>query len=80
MMTSTTWEVVRVEMVYWADDEYFKFLHQQIKELHMERSQGFIISVYRALMGNRHKTRRRKVTGIPPNTSDHGVTLTSNPD
>ena len=31
----------------------------------MERSQGFITSVYRALISSRHKT-RRQVTGIPP--------------
>ena len=30
----------RMEMVYQADDEYFEFLNQQVKELHMERSQG----------------------------------------
>ena len=56
----------KMEMVYQADDEYFEFLDQQVKELHMERSQGFITSVYRALMGSRHKTRRKQVTGIPP--------------
>ena len=56
----------KMEMVYWADDEYFEFLDQQVKELHMERSQGFITSVYRALTGSRCKTRRRQVTGIPP--------------
>ena len=56
----------KMEMVYWADDEYFMFLDQQVKELHMERSQGFIMSVYRDLMGSRHKTRRRQVTSIPP--------------
>ena len=32
----------------------------------MERSQGFITSVYRALTGSRCKTRRRQVNGIPP--------------
>ena len=32
----------------------------------MERRQGFITSVYRSLMGSRHKTRRRQVTSIPP--------------
>ena len=56
----------KMEMVYWADDEYFEFLDQQVKELHMERSQGFITSVYRALTGSRHKTRRIQVTSIPP--------------
>ena len=25
----------KMEMVYWADDEYFEFLDQQVKELHM---------------------------------------------
>ena len=32
----------------------------------MERSQGLITSVFRALKGTRHKTRRRQVTGILP--------------
>ena len=32
----------------------------------MERSQGFITIVFRALAGSRHKTRRRQVTRIPP--------------
>ena len=32
----------------------------------MERSQGFITNVNRALTGSRCKTRRRQVTGIPP--------------
>ena len=54
------------EMVYWADDKYIKFLDQQLKELSMERSQGFITNVYRDLMGSRCKTRKKQVTGIPP--------------
>ena len=33
-----------MEMVYQADNWYLKFLHQQVKKLHMERSQGFITS------------------------------------
>ena len=56
----------KMEMVYQADDRYFKFLDQQVKKLHMERSQGLITSVYRALTDSRCKTRRRQVTGIPP--------------
>ena len=56
----------RMEMVYWTDDEYFEFLNQQVKELHMESSQGLITSMFRALTGSRCKTRRRQVTGIPP--------------
>ena len=49
----------KMEMIYWTDDKYFKFLNQWVKELHMERSQGFITSVFRALRGSRHKTRRK---------------------
>ena len=56
----------KMEMFYQADDEYFEFLNQQVKELHIERSQGFIKSVFRALAGSRHKRRRKQVTGIPP--------------
>ena len=32
----------------------------------MERSQGLITSVFRALTGSRHKTRRKQVTGMLP--------------
>ena len=56
----------KMEMVYQADDQYFEFLHQQVKELHMERSQGFITSILMALTGSRQKTRMRQVTGILP--------------
>ena len=56
----------KMEMVYQADDEYFGFLDQQVKEIHIERSQGIITSVFRALRGSRCKTRRKQVTGIPP--------------
>ena len=49
----------KMEMVYQADDQYFEFLNQKVKELHMERSQGLITSVFRALTGRRHKTRRK---------------------
>ena len=41
-------------------------LDQQVKELHMERSQGFITSIFRALTSSRNKTRRKQVTGILP--------------
>ena len=37
----------KMKMVYQADDKYFKFLDQQVKELYMERSQGFIANVFR---------------------------------
>ena len=49
----------KMEMVYHTDDQYFEFLNQQVKELHMERGQGFIKSVFRALTGSRCKTRRK---------------------
>ena len=35
----------KMEMVYQANDQYFKCLDQQVKKLHIERSQGFITSV-----------------------------------
>ena len=54
----------KMEMVYQVDDQYFKFLNQQVKEVHMERSQGFITSVFRALTGSRFQTRRKQLTGI----------------
>ena len=56
----------KMETVYWADDKYFEVLDQQVKELHMERGQGFITSVFRALTGGRHKTQRKQLSGIPP--------------
>ena len=56
----------KMEMVGHADDQYSKVIDQKVKELHMERSQGFIRSVFRTLTGCQHKTRRRQVTGIPP--------------
>ena len=56
----------KMEMVYWADDKYFEFLNQQVKEIHMVGSQGFITSMFRALTGSRCKTRRKQVTRILP--------------
>ena len=55
-----------MEMVYQDDDSYSEFLNQQVKELHMEKSQGFIKSIFRSLAGSRCKTRRKQVTGIQP--------------
>ena len=68
-----------MEMVYQADNQYFKFLDQQVKELHTERSQGFIASVFRALTGRRPKTRRKQVTGLlsMPVTIGSYTTVTS---
>ena len=42
----------KMEMVYQANDWYFEFFNQQVMELHTERSQGFITSVFRALTGS----------------------------
>ena len=56
----------KMEMTYQADDWYLEFFDQQVKELHMERSQWFITNIFRALTGSRCKTRRRQVTGILP--------------
>ena len=53
----------KMEMAYQADDWYFKFLNQQVKELHMERSQGFITRIIKALTDSRCK-----------NANDHWVT------
>ena len=69
----------KMEMVYQADNWYFKFLDQQVKELHMERSQGFIISVFRALTGSRCKTRREGGNRHTTNAGDHRVTHPCNP-
>ena len=55
----------KMKMVYQANHQSFEFLDQQVKELYMERSQGFITSTFRALTGSRCKTRRKKVTSIP---------------
>ena len=43
----------KMEMVYQVNDWYAEFLDQQVKELCMERSQGFITSIFRALTGSR---------------------------
>ena len=56
----------KIEMVYHTNDWYFESLNQQVKKLHIERSQGIIKSVFRALTGSRHKTRMKQVTGILP--------------
>ena len=56
----------KIEMVYQANDWYLEFLNQQVKELHIKRSQWFITSMFRALTGSRHKTRKKQVNGIPP--------------
>ena len=72
----------KMEMVYQADDMYFEFLDQEVKKLYMERSQGFIMSLYRALTGSRYKTKRRQVTSIPPTpltTESHTLATQNEP-
>ena len=69
----------KMEIVYWADDKYFEFLNQQVKEIHMERSQGFITNVFRALTGHKCKTRRKQVAGIPPTLVTIGLHTPATP-
>ena len=64
----------KMEMVYQASSQYFEFLNQQVKKLHMERSQGFSTNIFGALTGSRCKTRRKQVTSIlstPVTTGSH---------
>ena len=70
----------KMEMVYQADAQYFEFLNQQVKQLHVERSHGFIKSVFRALTCSRCKTRRKQVTGIPPMLVTIGPHTPCNPN
>ena len=71
----------KMETIYQADNQYFKFLENQVRELHVERSHGIFASVSWALTGSRHKTRRRWVTGIQPTPVTVGsATSTTIPD
>ena len=47
-----------IETVYQVDDQCFEFLKGQVREVQKERSQGFITSVFWALIGSRCKTRK----------------------
>ena len=38
---------------------------EQVRELKEEKNQSILVSVFRALTGSRHRTRRRQMTGIP---------------
>ena len=58
----------KMEAIYQVDDQHFEFFEGQVKELQVERSQSIITSVFPALKGSRHKTRRRQVTGMPLTT------------
>ena len=57
----------KMETIFQADDQFFKFFEEQVKELQVERSQSIIKSIFRALMGRRWKTKSRQVTRKPPN-------------
>ena len=56
----------KMETKYQVDDQFFEFFEEQVKELHVERSQSIITSVVCALMGSRDKMRRRQVTSMLP--------------
>ena len=56
----------KMETVYQVDNQSLEFFEGQVRELQVEKNQGFITSDLWALMGSRHKTRRRQVTGIQP--------------
>ena len=52
---------------YQANDQYFNFFEEEVKDLQAKKSKGIITSVsFLALTGSRHKIRRRQMTGIPP--------------
>ena len=55
----------KMDAIYQADDQYFDFFEEQIRELQAKKSQGIIRSVFLVLTGSRHKT-RRQVASIPP--------------
>ena len=57
-----------MDVIYQADDQYFDFFEEQVKELQAKKNQGIKTSVLLALTGSRHKMRRRQVTGIPLTT------------
>ena len=56
----------KMEDICQADDRYFGFLEGQIRELKEEKNQSILVSMFRALTGSRHRTKRRQVTCIPP--------------
>ena len=68
-----------METVYQVGGQCFEFFEGQVRELQVEKSQGFITSIFWALTGSRHETRRRQVRGIPPTpvTSGSATPLTT---
>ena len=79
--TSTTLQVVRWKPPARWMNSTLEYFEGQVRELQAERSQGIITSVFGALMGSRHKTRRRQVTSIPSTPVTAGsATTTTVPD
>ena len=64
-----------MENINQADEQYFDFLKGQAGELKAEKNQSILATVFRALTGSSHRTKRRQVTGILPTA----VTLESTP-
>ena len=47
----------KMENIYHADERYFNFLEDLVKELKAEKNQGILASMFRALAGSRCQTR-----------------------
>ena len=54
----------KLDNIFHADERYFNFLEDQAKELKAEKNQSILASMFRALTGSRHRTKRKQVTGI----------------
>ena len=67
----------KMESIYQVDNQFFEFFKGQVKDLQAERSQSIIVSVFRALIGSRDKTRRRQVTGITSTPVMAGLTTSA---
>ena len=63
-----------MDVIYQAADEDFNLFEAQVRELDAERNHSLLRSLFRAITGTRHKTRRRQVTGILPMPIPLGVT------
>ena len=70
----------KMDNIYHADDRYFDFLEEQVKELKAEKNQSFLGNMFRALTGSRHRTRQRQVTGMLPMLITSESTPVTHPD
>ena len=78
----------KTEFVYEADQAFFYFLKEQVRELQEEKTQSVITCVFKVLTGTKQKTQGRQVTGILPTTVMPGIyspttvaeTLATTPD